>query len=336
MNINKGFSLSARILRMADGDSGGGDAAAAAAAAQGSSATTGADGKTVGDAANANQQANSAAASVPFGTSADTVAPDWRKDLGDFANDPSLKDFKTPADLAKSFIETKKMVGQKNNGIPGKDATPEQVAEYHKAIGVPDAAEGYEFKKPDNLPPAMAEAYSEEDALAWAKQMKELGVPKETANALRNKFIEQQVKAIGDAKEAVEYTDADFDKVFEKHFGADKFKAVIQTERAAVEKVIPPDMKPVIATLNNHQLAAFAAYGQGIRAELGGEDQTAGDDGGEGSASSEAQLRGELREIMSKPEYSNPFAKGKEAHLQEVEKAKKISAQIAALKAGKK
>lgn len=76
---------------------------------------------------------------------------DWRSGLPeDLRADKSLASFKTTADLAKSYIHAQKMVGGSVR-IPGADAKPEEVAAFHKALGVPEAPDKYEvtFVAPD-------------------------------------------------------------------------------------------------------------------------------------------------------------------------------------------
>lgn len=86
---------------------------------------------------------------------------DWRAGLtGDFAplaTEKSLETFQgkdwgeVGPSLAKAFVETKRLVGAKPLAvkIPGEGATAEEIAAYRKAIGVPDTAEGYSFKRPE-------------------------------------------------------------------------------------------------------------------------------------------------------------------------------------------
>ena len=78
-------------------------------------------------------------------------APSWRDSLPeDLKGDPSLQSFKDIPALAKSFIETKRMVGAKQGlAIPNEKSTPEDVAAFHKALGVPEAADKYQVKRPD-------------------------------------------------------------------------------------------------------------------------------------------------------------------------------------------
>ena len=55
--------------------------------------------------------------------------------------------------LAKSYDVAQRALGRKAQAVlpPNEKSTPEEIAEYRKAIGVPDSPEGYRLK-PDNLP----------------------------------------------------------------------------------------------------------------------------------------------------------------------------------------
>lgn len=78
-----------------------------------------------------------------------TAVPSWRDALPDDVRaDKSLESFKDVGGLAKSYIETKKLVGQKS-AVPGKDAKPEEIAAYRAAIGVPATPGEYKITRPD-------------------------------------------------------------------------------------------------------------------------------------------------------------------------------------------
>ena len=84
-----------------------------------------------------------------------TFAPDWTQHLPEELGDSrtSLSRFRNVADLGKSYLEAQRLIGQKANivALPGKDAKPEEVAAYRKALGVPEKVEEYAFK-PETLP----------------------------------------------------------------------------------------------------------------------------------------------------------------------------------------
>ena len=68
---------------------------------------------------------------------------------------PKLKEFKSAAELAKSLLNAQQLLGKKTIGITPlkEDATDVEKAEWDKEFrrvtGVPEKAEGYEFKYPE-------------------------------------------------------------------------------------------------------------------------------------------------------------------------------------------
>jgi hypothetical protein len=73
---------------------------------------------------------------------------EWNRDtLGKF-------DGKSVTDLARSYAELEKKIGQKTEGmikVPGDESTEEERAAFHAALGVPDSAEDYEISLPDEV-----------------------------------------------------------------------------------------------------------------------------------------------------------------------------------------
>lgn len=85
---------------------------------------------------------------------------DWRETMAgdDAAFLRTLKRYTTPENFAKGFREQQKKLsaGQTAGGLP-EDATPEEVAAYRKAAGIPDKPDGYGFAFPEALAPTEAD-----------------------------------------------------------------------------------------------------------------------------------------------------------------------------------
>ena len=118
---------------------------------------------------------------------------DWRAGLtGEYAplaTDPSLATFKgkdwaeVGPVLAKSYVETKKLVGAKTTlKIPDEHSTPEEVGAYRKAIGVPDTVEGYRITRPE----AALTGWDEAAEQNFLGKMHELGIPAQGVQAILN------------------------------------------------------------------------------------------------------------------------------------------------------
>ncbi|NIA72278.1 hypothetical protein HBA54_27165 [Pelagibius litoralis] len=78
------------------------------------------------------------------------AAADWRAGLGDDLK-PVAEKFTSPADVVKSYSELQKRLGN-SVLLPGKDAKPEEIAAFHKKLGVPESPEGYKVELPKELP----------------------------------------------------------------------------------------------------------------------------------------------------------------------------------------
>ena len=124
-------------------------------------------------------------------------AKDWREGMGD--------DLKKTADRFTSADEAIRSIQsfQKREGqvrVPGKDATDDEVSAYHKAVGVPDTAEGYEFKliEGEESTPAIEAANK-----VWGERLHGLSVSTEIANELV-KFLHEDVNAAHQAEKAAD------------------------------------------------------------------------------------------------------------------------------------
>jgi hypothetical protein len=91
---------------------------------------------------------------IPQGDQGTIQPAGWISALPDeYKNNDYVKTFQKPGDFVKSALEIKTerdtLNGKLGNAIfkPGENATPEEMAAYHKALGVPDKPDEYEFAK---------------------------------------------------------------------------------------------------------------------------------------------------------------------------------------------
>lgn len=90
------------------------------------------------------------------------AAADWKAGLVDeLKNDPSIAQIKDINSMAKSFIHAQRMVGANKVMVPGEKATPEEWNAFYKAVGRPDAPEGYDLPGPKDEKAAGYEAYKQ-------------------------------------------------------------------------------------------------------------------------------------------------------------------------------
>jgi hypothetical protein len=68
------------------------------------------------------------------------------------AEAPTLTRFPDFTELARSYTQLRKRLSEKVPAPPGKDAGPGEVAAWRKLAGIPENADGYEFRTPEKLP----------------------------------------------------------------------------------------------------------------------------------------------------------------------------------------
>lgn len=148
-------------------DQGGADAAAAAAAAAATgvsgegAAAEGSDKGAAGDAGDKGDAGKGADGKGGDGKGTEGQ-PDWRAEMITGLDEKiiakaqdKLGRFATRQDAVKALLAADSRISELTEEaksrikIPGKDATPEQRAEYRKALGVPEAIEGYNPHRPE-------------------------------------------------------------------------------------------------------------------------------------------------------------------------------------------
>ena len=130
---------------------------------------------------------------------ADLLNQDWTADLPDDLKETG-KRFTSKADAVRAINDFRKRESQVR--VPGKNATPEELAAYHKAIGIPEKPEEYEFS---DLPEGLELTDQLKASRAeWAKRFQTLGIPKETAKELSKLANEEALAELKAEKEADE------------------------------------------------------------------------------------------------------------------------------------
>ncbi|CAB4137015.1 hypothetical protein UFOVP315_48 [uncultured Caudovirales phage] len=265
------------------------------------------------------------------------AADDWRKDWPDeLKNDPALKDFKTMADLAKSLVETKKLVGAKPIKVPGADATDEERkafdSQYREAM-VPKDPKEYGLAKPENMAPELEPLFSEEGLGEFATTAMELGLRKDQVAGLQA-FDMKRVQALMDSanQQAQQREDA-FMADFTKRHGANATK-VLDNAMALIDGTGNKDDAQIIASAPEAVRKAVANVLHGVSQKYIGEDRLPNRTDGGTVTRTVSELETDLRTLIAKPEYRDAFHANHRATLEE---STRLSQQIAAQKAaGKK
>jgi hypothetical protein len=134
-----------------------------------------------------------------------TTSMDWRAMVTDPTLQEHAKRFNSLDDLVKGNVELRSDRDKlKSTAIikPGKDAKPEDVAAYRKAMGVPEKPEDYKFEVAEGVEPTETDKAFQS---TMAKIFHDAGISSEAAAALNkgwNTFVAAQAKATKEADEA--------------------------------------------------------------------------------------------------------------------------------------
>jgi hypothetical protein len=129
-----------------------------------------------------------------------TFRDGWQETLTEEHRAEAAK-FKTLPDLIKSYRHWQTIASGKLDGmvkVPGEGATPEEVAAFNRARGVPDKLEDYGITKPEG---EMAKLWNEDQVNTFLKEAHTMGLNKEQAAKLVQYQLTQQ-HAVASAEEA--------------------------------------------------------------------------------------------------------------------------------------
>lgn len=125
------------------------------------------------------------------GGSGTGTATDWRQGLdADVASHPSMANFKTPGDLAKSWVSAQRLIGADKIAVPGEKSTPEEWGQVYDRLGRPKDGTAYalpDVKMPDGFP-----APDEKIMTGYRNKAHELGLNNAQASELYKWFREGQ------------------------------------------------------------------------------------------------------------------------------------------------
>lgn len=185
------------------------------------------------------------------------TAPEWISGLTDdvIKADPAIQSFKSVDDLAKSFIETKSLVGKKGVILPGEGAKDEEWGPVFNKLGRPEQPDGYKYQPPAGA--KVNEEYIKEfrtKAHAWGWTQKQF-------NEALNFKINEEMASQKQSAETMAKMQADAETSMRKEWGAkyDEKMATIQKAIKSFGGDLPSDPKAydprvvrLIASLSEH------------------------------------------------------------------------------------
>lgn len=146
---------------------------------------------------------------------------DWRAGIEDAGARQYAGRFETPGEVATNAFHLR----QKLSGtirVPGPGADADEIANFKKAVGIPDTPDGYEIKLPDDVHPALALDKDGEKRLAeFRTRMHEAGAPGPAVQAAIDAYYDLMKDSIAGMTEAGSGHVETVDSALRKNWGAD-------------------------------------------------------------------------------------------------------------------
>lgn len=260
-------STIAKRLFFFNADAGGGAGGASSAGGAASGAGTllgGASGGAGGDAGAGGGGAGAASGAVStwnWAKEDGTLDPGWLAKLpAEYQGAESLKVIGNIPDLAKSYVETKKLIGTKLT-MPAADAKPEELQAWRKVVGAPEKPEGYlgdkKTVRPDSIPEGMWDPAGEKAFLEIAhKHSLPPGAVKDILDYYGDSITTQlQASQVEEGK----VLEAEGVKL-KQAWGQDYDTNLAMASRVAVTVGLDPKTDPVFTSARYVQ--AFAQFGK--------------------------------------------------------------------------
>lgn len=121
--------------------------------------------------------------------------------LGDLTN--TVAKYKSADGLLKGAANLISFAGKKVEGVvvPNEGATEHEIAEYRKAIGVPESPTAYELK-PENMPEGMD--WDSELAGEWGNVFHDIGISQDQAQQIAQAYSDITSKQLEQAKQTLD------------------------------------------------------------------------------------------------------------------------------------
>jgi hypothetical protein len=243
-------------------------------------------------------------------------AENWRNVLSDDIKDsPAIGAFRDLGSFVKSYLNAQKMIGADKIALPGKNATPEERAEFFKKIGRPEKPEDYKFERPKDAPPSLK--YDEAREKAFASEAHKLGLTAEQAVGLAGWWNNHVVEMDKSAAKAHDEKHTAAVTALQKEWG-DKYAANVELANSAVRTFGLADFLKERGLSNDPEMVkAFSAIGGALS-----EDKLLGPKSASGIGGAMSRIN-ELMNNLKGPYYD----KSHPAHAATVAEVQKLYAQ---------
>ncbi len=163
----------------------------------------------------------------PDGTFSDKWLDALPEDAKDYKD--TLAKYKSVPDMAKALANANQLIGKKL-GVPNEKSSPEEVAAYRKALGIPDTLDDYKFA-PDALPEGME--WSDEFSRPFAEIAHRHNIPPGAMKALANQFSVYEKFKVEAIQGAYEKQRTEAVQTLQKEWGGEFAKNIGIAKQAA-------------------------------------------------------------------------------------------------------
>jgi hypothetical protein len=219
--------------------------------------------------------------------------PDWRDAIAEPGLRRVAEKFTSPVEVVKSYAALQSRLGR-SVVKPGSDAGAEEVAAYHRQLGVPETPAGYEVALPESLPEALrddpATVALQQDFL---KAMHGAGAPPAVVQQALDWYYGQVGESLAQQTRGAEERRQEAEAGLRREWGGDHERNVALAQRAvqafgddAFTEFLESHEAAGVK-LGDHPafLRAFAAIGRGL-----GEDPPLAGAGESGGGSVQARI----------------------------------------------
>lgn len=160
-----------------------------------------------------------------------TFGDKWLDALPDDAKDykDTLSKYKSVPDMAKALANANALIGKKL-GVPNEKSSPEEVAAFRKAMGVPESIDEYKFA-PDALPEGMT--WSDDMAKPYAEIAHKHGIPPAAMKELVNQHAKNEAFKMEAIQATFEKQRTEAVQALQKEWGNDYGKNIGLAKQAA-------------------------------------------------------------------------------------------------------
>jgi hypothetical protein len=160
-----------------------------------------------------------------------TFGEGWTNNLPEdsAAYKDTLSKYKSVPDMAKALANANQLIGKKL-GVPNEKSSPEELAAFRRAMGVPDSLEEYKFA-PDALPEGMT--WSDDMAKPYAEIAHKHGIPPSAMKELVNQHARTEAFKMEAIQATFEKQRTEAVQTLQKEWGNDFGKNIGLAKRAA-------------------------------------------------------------------------------------------------------